>query len=81
MNHSVTKIMALVEAYRTSGGREEYWARQDILRYAVEELVKDAQRWEYVKHNMHTVPYDDTCLGPEYHLSNETIDALIESNK
>ena len=70
MTHSVTKIMALVEAYRTSGGREEYWARQDILRYAVEDLVKDAQRWRYVKTHYQLADY-----------SNETIDALIESNK
>lgn len=39
MNKEVKAIMALVEAYRTSGGREEHFARRDTLENALEELV------------------------------------------
>lgn len=42
MNKEVKAIMALVEAYRTSGGREEHFARRDMLENALEELVPTA---------------------------------------
>lgn len=42
------EIMALVEAYRTAGGREEHWARQDHLRTAIEALVTDAERYRWL---------------------------------
>lgn len=35
----VKDIMKLVEAYRTSGGREEHFARRDVLENALEELI------------------------------------------
>lgn len=42
MKKEVKAIMALVEAYRTSGGREEHFARRDMLENALEELVLTA---------------------------------------
>ncbi len=36
----VEHIMKLVEAYRTSGGSEEHHARKEILRQAIERIVK-----------------------------------------
>ena len=55
---TVEHIMKLVEDYRTAGGREEHWARRDILLAAVEELVKDAERYRFLrdadKCDMHT---------------------------
>lgn len=35
------ELMALVEAYRTAGGREEHAARKDHLRIAIEQLVDE----------------------------------------
>lgn len=31
MTDTVTRLMGLIEAYRTAGGREEHWARKDAL--------------------------------------------------
>ena len=31
MKDTVTRLMGLIEAYRTAGGREEHWARKDAL--------------------------------------------------
>ena len=40
-------IMALVELYRTAGGREEHWAKQDHLCNAIDQLVNENRSLRY----------------------------------
>lgn len=50
----------------------------NVDREVLLQLLKDSKRFRYVQENIYNLPYEDHGAGPEFDLSNDAVDKLIE---